>query len=225
MADYHTSFSVLLPVGAGNVEAALALYARLEAELEADGEAIGFVAEEGDAKNGTVWIWSGGEGGDTEHVGTYAIRCGEAFSLTGRWGFEYAFHCSRPRVDGFGGGAQMLDLGKHAVVDWVGTGTWVEDRLGAGKAPDALAETALQPAAEAQGWNLHSQMSVLLGFIDGLIAADPGIAGRLCAHLAAVSATENDLHCRECGEPVFLTDTGISHHAGSGMVCANKIER
>jgi len=77
-------------------------------------------------------------------------------------------------------------------------------------------------AAEAQGWNLHSQVSVLLGFIDGLIAADPGIAGRLRAHLAAVSATESDLHCRECGEPVFLTETGISHHAGGGMCAPTK---
>jgi len=65
-------------------------------------------------------------------------------------------------------------------------------------------------------------VSVLLGFIDGLIAADPGIAGRLRAHLAAVSATESDLHCRECGEPVFLTETGISHHAGGGMCAPTK---
>ncbi len=47
MADYYTSFSVLLPVGAGNIEAALALYAQLGDELEADGQAVGFLA--GDA--------------------------------------------------------------------------------------------------------------------------------------------------------------------------------
>ena len=23
--------------------------------------------------------------------------------------------------------------------------------------------------------------------------------------------------CRECGEPVFLTDAGVSHHVGGGM--------
>jgi len=46
MANYYTSFSVLLPVGAGNIEAALALYAQFEQELEVDDQSVGFLAEQ-----------------------------------------------------------------------------------------------------------------------------------------------------------------------------------
>lgn len=46
MADYVTHFSCLLDVGAVNVEAALALYAQMAQDLEADDDlAIGFVAQ------------------------------------------------------------------------------------------------------------------------------------------------------------------------------------
>ena len=74
MANYWTAFSVLFPVGAGNMEAALAFYAQLEAELEAKDETIGFTAVEDEPGSGTLWLWDGGSG-DPEHVITYAIRC------------------------------------------------------------------------------------------------------------------------------------------------------
>lgn len=216
MANYWTSFSVLFLVGAGNVEAALALYAQLEAELEADDGTIGFTAVEDEPGSGVLWLWDG-DSGDPEHVITYALRCAEAFGLTGRWGFRWSLCCSKPHLDSAGGGAQMLDLGRRESIDWVDTEHWLSEQLDRAKIRAVPAETILRPVAEAQGWNDHSQTSVLLGFIDSLIAEDPGVAGRLRAHLAAVSATEHDLHCRECGEPVFLTGTGVSHHAGSGM--------
>lgn len=83
MAEYYTHFSVLLPVGAGNVEAALALYGLLEAELDAGSEAIGFAAEAYDRTDDTVWLWDGGGCGDPEHVIAFAFRCAEAFRLAG----------------------------------------------------------------------------------------------------------------------------------------------
>lgn len=89
-------------------------------------------------------------------------------------------------------------------------------KLSAGEARAVSAETILQPAIEAQGWNPDSQVFVLFGFVDILIAADPGVAERLRAHLASVSAAAADLHCRECGELMRLTNAGVSHHVGDG---------
>ena len=216
MANYWTSFSVLFPVGAGNVEAALALYAQLEAELEADGETIGFTAVEDEPGSGTLWLWDG-DSGDPEHVITYALRCAEAFNLTGRWGFRWNLCCSKPRLDGAGGGAQVLDLGRRESIGWVDTEHWLSEQLSQAETQTVSAGTILQPVADAQGWNDHSQTAVLLGFIDNLIRDDPNVAGRLHTHLAETSATEEDFACRECGAEVFVSDAGTTHHVGTGM--------
>ena len=216
MANYWTAFSVLFPVGAGNVGAALAFYAQLEAELEAKDETIGFTAVEDEPGSGTLWLWDG-DSGDPEHVITYAIRCAEAFGLTGRWGFRWSLCCDKPRLDGAGGGAQVLDLGQRKSIDWVDTEHWLSEQLDRAETRTVPAGTILQPAAEAQNWSHHSQATVLLGFIDGLIVDDPEIADRLRAHVAAVSAAEEDFTCRECGAEVFVSDAGTTHHVGTGM--------
>lgn len=218
MADYWTSFSVLFPVGAGNVEAALALYAQLEAELEAKDETIGFAAQKDDpGDDATVWLWDNGGCGDPEHVIAYALRCAQAFGLSGLWGFHFGLSCSRPRLDGFGGGAQVLDLGQRRSLAWLDTAHWLGEQLDKGAIPVQPADAILRPAAEAQGWNHHSQLSVLLGFIDSLSADDPAVADRLRAHVAAACAMEEDFVCRECGAAVFVSDAGTTHHVGTGM--------
>jgi len=110
MVDYWTGFSIELPVGAGNIDAALAIYAQFRDELDGSHQAIGFRAEKIEPNNGTVWLWEGGDG-DIEHVIDYAFRCARALNLTGLWGFRYSLYSSRPVLDGFGGGAQVLDPG------------------------------------------------------------------------------------------------------------------
>jgi len=217
MADYYTSFSVLLPVGAGNIEAALALHAQFEQELEADDQSVGFLAEQDAPNSDAVWLWDGGGEGDPENVIAYAFRCAEAFGLTGRWGFHWSLACSRPRLDGNGGGAQVLDLGRRESVDWLDTGQWLDEKLSAGEAGPVAAETILQPTIEAQGWNADSQAFVLRGFIDSLIAADPSVADCLRAHLAAMAEAEREMFCGQCGNGMFITDDGISHHVGSSL--------
>ncbi len=111
----------------------------------------------------------------------------------------------------------MLDLGRRTSVDWVDTGHWLDEKLSAGEAGAASAETILQPTIEAQGWNADSQAFVLRGFIDGLIAADPSVADCLRAHLAAMAEAERELFCRQCGKGMFLTESGVSHHVGPGL--------
>ncbi len=51
--------------------------------------------------------------------------CAAEFGLAGRWGFQYANTCSRPRLDGFGGGAHVLDLATGETVDWIYTDGWL----------------------------------------------------------------------------------------------------
>ena len=221
MANYTTRFSCLLPVGAGKVRAALALYARMREELAAEGEAIGFKAEK-DGR-GTVWLYTE-ESGEPEHVIAYARRCAQEFGLTGLWGFRWGLGCDKARLDGFGGGAQLLDLGRRESVAWVDCEEWLAVRLAAGEARPASAEALLLPVAAEQGWVPATRAGVLMGFIDALIADDPAVTDRLRAHLAEVSADAGDatadaeeMNCRECGEPVFMAVEGTGHHWGNTM--------
>ena len=130
MADYCTLFSTLFPVGAaGNVAPALALYEQFADELEEQGETIGFLAEAGSPLDGAhLWLQSE-ESGDVEHVIAFALRCAEAFDLQGVWGFRWALTCSRPKLDGFGGGAQVIDLGARRTVSWVDAEDWMEAQV------------------------------------------------------------------------------------------------
>ncbi len=57
------------------------------------------------------------------------LRCAEAFALTGRWGFQWANTCSRPRINAFGGGAHVLDLEKRNTVAWSDTNGWLARTL------------------------------------------------------------------------------------------------
>lgn len=55
----------------------------------------------------------------------FVLRCAEAFDLTGRWGFAWALTCSKPRIDGFGGGAQLIDLGARKSIAWTDCEHWL----------------------------------------------------------------------------------------------------
>ena len=114
---------------------------------------------------------------------------------------------------------QRLECRADEVVLCGGTFGSAELLLRSGIGP---AEALLRPVAAAQGWVPATQAGVLLGFVDALIADDPGVADRLHAHLAEVSAdTGNadpgEMNCRECGEPMFIAAEGTSHHVGDTM--------
>lgn len=125
MADYFTHFSCFLDIGgAENVPRALQLYAEMEDAFEQGDEGtIGFEVS-ADSVSGNLWIRSDGFG-EPEHVIAFALRCAEAFDLKGRWGFVWALTCSKPRLDGFGGGAQLLDLGARKSLAWIDCDHWL----------------------------------------------------------------------------------------------------
>ena len=57
------------------------------------------------------------------------LACAEGFDLTGRWGFVWALTCSKPRLDGFGGGAQLIDLDARKSLAWLDCDHWLQGAL------------------------------------------------------------------------------------------------
>ena len=132
MADYYTQFSCILDVGsAENAERAKSILEEMQTEAEEEGGLdcyVGFCMQrDQDTGLGGLWIHSE-ENGDPEQVITFVLRCAEAMHLTGRWGFTWALTCSKPRLDGYGGGAQLLDLGQRKSIAWIDCSTWVDER-------------------------------------------------------------------------------------------------
>ena len=118
MADYFTQFSCILNVGSTeNAARANDIRDELDAELDREeGATLGFaMTVDHETGAGALWLHSD-EYGEPEHVITFVLRCAEALGLDGVWGFSWSHSCSRPRVDAFGGGAHVIDLGKRATI-------------------------------------------------------------------------------------------------------------
>lgn len=135
MADYFTHFSCLVDVGTPEnaVQALVLAAAPVDENDDMRGES--FVVSIEEPGSSRLWIRDDGSG-DPERVIGFVRRCAAALGLTGRWGFQYANACSRPRLDAFGGGAHVLDLATGETVDWTSTDGWLATVL-AGDDPDA----------------------------------------------------------------------------------------
>ena len=139
MADYDTPFSCLLDVGtAENALAAHRLFiqSRLDDADRDEPLCSGFelTLQEGDADH-ILWIHDD-VSGDVEQVIGFVLRLAQEFDLNGLWGFDFANSCSRPRVDAFGGGAHVIDLGRRKSMGWISTQEWLAATL-RGEALDA----------------------------------------------------------------------------------------
>ena len=66
---------------------------------------------------------------DVEAVIRFVLRLAEELDLTGLWGFQYALTCSRPRLDAFGGGAHVIDLGARKSIGWTSSQEWLAAAL------------------------------------------------------------------------------------------------
>lgn len=134
MTDFLTCFSCLLDVGsAANAARAFDIYtALIEQNAREDPPAelflLSLTPEHGP---GRLWLRDPGSA-DQQLAITFVTRCAEAFGLTGLWGFQWANIASNPVVDGFSGGAHVLDLATGATVEWISTGRWLADRLAEG---------------------------------------------------------------------------------------------
>ena len=132
MADYFTQFSCTLDAGTPEkAVAALDFFLRLRAEEEDadDPEFSGFALSLQDGPGSSVlWFHDDGQG-DVEGVIRFVLRLAEELDLTGLWGFQYALTCSRPRLDAFGGGAHVIDLGARKSIGWTSSQEWLAAAL------------------------------------------------------------------------------------------------
>jgi len=138
MADYFTHFSCLLDVGTPeNAARALDLYNALsEAGAAEEPPSEGFLVSI-QPEHGGAQLWLRDDvSGDLERLIQFVKLCAAEFGLKGRWGFQYANTCSRPRLNAFGGGAHILDLGTGETVGWIDTDGWLATALDGGD-PDA----------------------------------------------------------------------------------------
>lgn len=132
MADYFTHFSCALDVRAPDKAiAALDLFLRLREADEAseDPEFSGFALSLQDGPGGSnLWFHDDGQG-DVEGVIRFVLRLAGDIDLTGPWGFDYALTSSRPRLEAFGGGAHVIDLGARKSIGCLSTHEWLTAAL------------------------------------------------------------------------------------------------
>jgi hypothetical protein len=132
MAYYFTHVSCLIDVGSPDKAArGLALFQSMRAaDQDADDpEVAGFGLVRQDVPEGSIlWIHDD-EDGDVEAVIHFVLRLAEELDLTGLWGFQYALTCSRPRLDAFGGGAHVIDLGARKSIGWTSSQEWLTAAL------------------------------------------------------------------------------------------------
>ncbi len=127
MADYLTQFSCMFDVGsADNAARAEAIRCQIADELETtEGCDLGFDMEV-DASRGPGALWISSDGyGEPEHVIEFVLACAKTLGLSGRWGFTWALTCSKPSLDGFGGGAHLIDLGARKRLAWTDCEHWL----------------------------------------------------------------------------------------------------
>jgi len=132
VADYFTHFSCVLDAGTPEKAVqALDLHTRLCAADEAsdDPNYSGFALALQDGP-GTSVLWFHDDGqGDVEAVIAFVLRLAAEMELTGLWGFDYALTCSCPRLEAFGGGAHVIDLGARKSIGWISTHEWLTAAL------------------------------------------------------------------------------------------------
>lgn len=128
MANYYTLASMLLPVGSPeNAQAAMGIHEKMTEEASDRDELFDFEATVRPDEPAAVWICSD-ESFSPEHVVAFALACAKEFKLTGLWGFEWASTCSRPLLDGYGGGAVAVNFDTRRV-RWINTGGWLAKAL------------------------------------------------------------------------------------------------
>lgn len=129
MADYYTQFSTELECGtAENAQAALELYEEERDAFErGEGDGLDFTAVIERSHPTRLWIYAD-ESGSASHVAEFVSAVGQKFGLTGRFSMQYAETCSRPRLDGFGGGAVLVDF-DSGQIEWLNTSDWLAEKL------------------------------------------------------------------------------------------------
>jgi hypothetical protein len=115
MANNYCQSSSSLQIPLEKRQQAMQIIARVQAELEAGDEGcVGFDADwiEGDA---ALWIRDDGENIDVDHVAILVQALLDELQIDAPFIFSWAYTCSKPRIDEFGGGACVVRRGKDPI--------------------------------------------------------------------------------------------------------------
>ena len=125
MADYYTnlSFNLELPT-----EALDWIEAEVKGEQSAKfekkyGSITGCNFERSDPK--TLWI-SNDESANINALSAVIQEALKKFNLKDKIGFKYAFTCSNPHLDAFGGGATVITKNSF---DYISTSMWLDEKM------------------------------------------------------------------------------------------------
>jgi len=128
MADNYCDSSSFLNVPPGKLDKAREIIARVEEELETGDE--GYVGCQSQVLNDEercgIWF-SGDESCNVEHVELIARALVDELELEGDFICSWAYTCSKPRIDEFGGGAFVIRRGVETL--WCDARSEVEDKI------------------------------------------------------------------------------------------------
>jgi len=133
MADYYTQFSSIIPCPSRTVRDQLQY--RLNNCMDEFGEETPVITHLGPTLPGeeryppcgveidgdNIWVYSE-DYGNLEAVANIVAAIQKEFEIDEAWAAEYSFSCSKPRLDGFGGGCVVVCKG---VQYWLSTSDWM----------------------------------------------------------------------------------------------------
>ena len=115
MANNYLEYSSFLEVPADKIEQARSIVAREIVKLEEEDE-WGYCGIYAEVEAKGVWFHAE-ESGNTDHVEAIARALVEELELDEPFVCSWAYTCSSPRIDEFGGGAMLVRRGHETV--WV----------------------------------------------------------------------------------------------------------
>lgn len=127
MANNYCLSSSFIPVEKDKIERAKQIVLRVSSKLETSED--GYVGYEAEVEEKGVWVYSD-EYLTLEHVVELVQDLVEELDLPGIHVVSWAYTCSKPRIDEFGGGAFAVQKGKETV--------WVDAAYAARKEAEAL---------------------------------------------------------------------------------------
>ncbi|AQT47980.1 hypothetical protein [Bartonella choladocola] len=127
MANYYTEFSCTLELPIEHHERALVIYNKSQ---DREGEPFEYGFSVKAETEGTPYLWFyADESGIPDLLIEYISQLAKEFKLIGRWGFAWSNTCSKPRLDGFGGGACVMNLKTQRIIKHIDCAGWLMNHL------------------------------------------------------------------------------------------------